>query len=100
MHDRYVTDKLKMCMKKFNAEKIIFDKFTRFLSALCGGYTVSLACSQFLVYVSGAQFEGDLGEILALGAEISPYVGLREKWESPLKKKIFFFLSFHLVSTP
>ena len=32
---------------------------------------------------SGAQFEGDLDEILALGAEISPYIGLREKWESP-----------------
>ena len=32
---------------------------------------------------AGAQFEGDLGEILALGAEISPYTGLREKWESP-----------------
>ena len=32
---------------------------------------------------TGAQFEGDLGEILALGAEISPYIGLREKWESP-----------------
>ena len=32
---------------------------------------------------AGAQFEGDLGEILALGAEISPYIGLREKWESP-----------------
>ena len=28
---------------------------------------------------AGAQFEGDLGEILALGAEISPYNGLREK---------------------
>ena len=32
---------------------------------------------------TGAQFEGDLGEILALGAEISPYIGLRDKWESP-----------------
>ena len=32
---------------------------------------------------SGAQFEGDLGEILTQGAEISPYIGLREKWESP-----------------
>ena len=31
----------------------------------------------------GAQFEGDLGEILALGAEILPYIDLREKWESP-----------------
>ena len=50
MHGRYVTDILKMCMKNFNAEKIIFDKFTRFSSAHCGGYTVSLACSQFLVY--------------------------------------------------
>ena len=31
----------------------------------------------------GAQFKGDLGEILALWSEISPYIGLREKWESP-----------------
>ena len=39
-------------------------------------------------FIAGAQFEGDLGEILALGAEISPYIGLREKWESfSLKKK-------------
>ena len=30
MPERYVTDILKMCMKKFNAEKIIFDKFTGF----------------------------------------------------------------------
>ena len=30
MHGRYVTDILKMCMKKFNPEKIIFDKFTGF----------------------------------------------------------------------
>ena len=34
-------------------------------------------------YNTGAQFEGDLGEILTLGAEISPFIGLREKWESP-----------------
>ena len=33
--------------------------------------------------IAGAQFEGDLGEILVLGAEISPYIGLREKWKSP-----------------
>ena len=32
---------------------------------------------------AGAQFEGDLGEILALGAKILPYIGLREKWEPP-----------------
>ena len=51
MHGRYATDILKMCMKKFNAENIIFDKFTGFLSAQCGGYTVSLACSQLLVGV-------------------------------------------------
>ena len=38
-----------------------------------------------------AQFEGDLGEKLALGAEISPYIGLREV---SLKKYFFFFLKF------
>ena len=32
---------------------------------------------------SGAQFEDGLGEILTQGAEISPCIGLREKWESP-----------------
>ena len=31
----------------------------------------------------GVQLEGDLGEILVLGAEISPCIGLREKWEFP-----------------
>ena len=35
------------------------------------------------LFSAGAQFEGDLGEILALGAEISPYIGFREKWEFP-----------------
>ena len=29
---RYVTDILKMCMKKFDAEKIFFDKLTGFLT--------------------------------------------------------------------
>ena len=37
-----------MCMKKFNAEKIFFD---RVLICTLWGYTVSLACSQFLVYI-------------------------------------------------
>ena len=31
---------------------------------------------------AGAQFEGNLGKILAQGAEILPCIGLREKWES------------------
>ena len=52
MLGRYVTDILKMCMKKFKAEKIIFDKFTGFSYAHCGGYTVSLAFSQFFVYIN------------------------------------------------
>ena len=30
MHGRYVTDILKMCMKKFNAEKIIFTNLLGF----------------------------------------------------------------------
>ena len=29
---RYVTDVLKMCIKKFGAEKIFFDKLTVFLT--------------------------------------------------------------------
>ena len=45
---------------------------------------------------TGVQFEGDLGEIHALGAEISPYIGLREKWESPLNFFFFFFFVFIL----
>ena len=51
MHGRYVTDIFKMCiMKNFNAENTIFDNFTGFLIGVGGGgYTVSLACSQFLV---------------------------------------------------
>ena len=38
MHGRYVTDILKMCMKKFNPEKIIFNKFTGFDLHLAGVY--------------------------------------------------------------
>ena len=45
---------------------------------------------------SGDQFEGDLGEILALGAEISPYIGLRKKCLPKKNKK----KCFRLVSTP
>ena len=30
--DLYVTDIIKMCMKKFDAEKIVFDKLTEFLT--------------------------------------------------------------------
>ena len=53
MHGMYVTYMLKMCMKKFNAIKIFFDKFDKFTGSVhCGGYTVSLACSQFLVSFS------------------------------------------------
>ena len=72
--------------------------------------TIYYHCPTYFPTISGAQFEGDLGEILALGAEILPYIGLREKWESPYKKKkkkkkffffcFFLFLSFYLVCTP
>ena len=37
MHGRYVTDILKMCMKKFNAKKIIFNKLTGFDLHIAGG---------------------------------------------------------------
>ena len=38
MHGMYVTDILKMCMKKFNVEKIFFDKFTGFDLHIAGVY--------------------------------------------------------------
>ena len=34
-------------------------------------------------YRSGIKIVGDYGEIVALGAEILPYMGPSEKWESP-----------------
>ena len=49
MHDRDVTDILKMCMKKFNAEKYFLTNLQDFDLHFAGGYTVSIACSQFLV---------------------------------------------------
>ena len=52
MHGRYVTDKLKMCMKKFNAEIIFVLQIYRVLICTLRGYTVSLACSQFLVMMA------------------------------------------------
>ena len=57
------------------------------MASKCAILIESLSGTQFLSYcgllISGAQFEGDWGKILALGAEISPYIGVREKWESP-----------------
>ena len=37
---------------------------------------------------------GDLGEIITIRAEISPLIGLREKWESSPSLQIFFILEF------
>ena len=37
MHGRYVTDILKMCMKKFNAEKIILTNLQGFDLHIAGG---------------------------------------------------------------
>ena len=37
MLGRYVTDILKMCMKKFKAEKIIFDNLQGFDMHIAGG---------------------------------------------------------------
>ena len=39
---------------------------------------------------------GDFGEIITIRAEISPLIGLREKWESPPPTPVFF--SFFLFS--
>ena len=53
MHGRYVLDILKMCMKKFNAEKIFLTNLQGF-DLYVAGYNVSLACSHFLF----VHFEG------------------------------------------
>ena len=34
-HCRYFTEILKMCLKKFDAEKLFFDKPTEFLTQMC-----------------------------------------------------------------
>ena len=49
-------------MKKFNAENFFFTILQSFYLHICGGYTVSLACSQllvffFLIFVSDLNFE-------------------------------------------
>ena len=58
-----------------------------------------------LAPMAGNKLEGDWGEIVALGAEISPLKEPREKWSLPKKKKkkkknffffFFFFFNFHL----
>ena len=51
---------------------------------------------QTLIMLPGNKLEGDWGEIVALGAEISPSKDPREKWSLPEKKKkkkknFFFF---------
>ena len=58
------------------------DYYLYYLSSLMRFLTVR-SMGGYVRPLVGAQFEGYLGEILALGAEISPYIGLREKWESP-----------------
>ena len=47
------------------------------------GHFPCIPSSSWLGVLPGVQFEGDLGKILTLGAEILPYIGLREKWDSP-----------------
>ena len=56
-----------------------------------------------IIIFTGNKLEGDWGEIVALGAEISPKNEPREKWSLPKKKKkkiifffLFFFFKFHL----
>ena len=44
---------------------------------------VSICCIMINLMILIVQFEGDFGEIVALGAKILPNIGLREKWESP-----------------
>ena len=60
MHGRYDTDILKMCMKKFNAEKIFLTNLQGFDLHLRGVY---LACSQFLVSPFLSQLGSQLSDM-------------------------------------
>ena len=63
----------------------------KIVSEILSGGGVSSPC---LHANTGNKLEGDWGEIVALGAEISPLKEPREKWGLPKKKKkkkIFFF---------
>ena len=44
--------------------------------------------------LAGVKLWGDLGEIVALGAKMSPKIGLRESL--PKKKNFFFFFFFRI----
>ena len=65
--------------------------YLRFFSKYCEGISAIWSQTSLsqnglfirLYYVAGVQLEGDLDEILALGAKILPFISLREKWESP-----------------
>ena len=48
MHGRYVTDILKMCMKKFNAEKKIWTNLQGFDLHIAGGILKALLAANFL----------------------------------------------------
>ena len=70
---------------RLNAENIIRQSvYSSEISLMfCRPSLISIFATIYIEIKTGVQFEGDLGEIVALGAEISPYIGLREKWESP-----------------
>ena len=56
----------------------LIPKLRFFINDLKRLISISFPVSTF-DYNTGAQFEGDLGEILILGAEMWPYIALREK---------------------
>ena len=48
IHDGYVTDILKMCMKKFNAEKNFLDRLQGFDLHIAGGILKALLAANIL----------------------------------------------------
>ena len=67
MHDWYVTDILKMCMKKFNALILI-------CTLRGGGYSVRLACSQFLVITALKKINLDIKSTTSSFSEFNTLV--------------------------
>ena len=51
IHDRYVTDILKMCMKKFNAEKNFWTNLQGFDLHIAGGILKALLAANILFHL-------------------------------------------------
>ena len=82
-----------------------FDKFTGFRSAHCGLYTVSLACSQFLVFawnffiLAGNKNNYIVSNQFEIRHDSTTYCGVSCHWSFEKKKIPYTYNGENLVST-